>query len=478
MLTHFIFAMTISLAPVAEHHSAQYTETQEDLLHFATTTQESHLHFASVWPSFWDENTSFIVYNHEGQAVLFTPNEPISGYQELADNYYYYSERLPNITDFHFYINYPLPNNQVATAALLNSEDRTTDDSRETLLHEAFHGYQRTEFADVGRSQFLDPEHLDEASIRAMLALQFALAKQAHESREIAHIRDWLTVRVALNELIAPEVAAYLGDVERIEGTAHWVGVHATFGGHYRDSIDNFSNNFPESFETIYAARFSAYVTGAVLIDLIDDFSESDNNWREAVEEGETPYELALQIFSISTEEALTQFNDVIAQYDFSEYLARAQATQSELVTLADIEASYPYRLDITVNAVSKDGSIELPMHFAQGDGGFHQLEPAVIFLPNAEMLQLTMQGSVIDVRNAPALADMRDPIERGATFSFWSQSPMTTVDALKNMHDLDLQFGQSVIQSPAGWILDPDSTNEHLRIIFGPLSGHSDPEA
>ncbi|RUO31081.1 hypothetical protein [Aliidiomarina soli] len=109
----------------------------------------------------------------------------------------------------------------------------------------------------------------------------------------------------------------------------------------------------------------------------------------------------------------------------------------------------------------------ELPMHFAQGDGGFHQLEPAVIFLPNAEMLQLTMQGRVIDVRNAPALADMRDPIERRATFSFWSQSPMTTMDALKNMHDLDLQFGQSVIQSPAGWILDPDSTNEHLRIIF-----------
>lgn len=470
MLTHFILAMTISLAPIAETHSTQHTEAHEDLLHFATTTQESHLHFASVWPGFWGEQTPFIVYNHEGQAVLFTTNEPIPGYQELADNYYYYSERLPNITDFHFYISYPLPNNQFATAALLNSDDRTTDDSRETLLHEAFHGYQRTEFADVGRSQFLDPERLDEASIRAMLALQLALAKQAHESREIAHIHDWLTVRVALSELIAPEVAAYLGDVERIEGTAQWVGIHAVFAEHYRDSIDHSFKRFSARFETTYALHTSAYVTGSLLTDLIHDFSPSDNNWHQAVEEGKTPYELALQIFSISTEEALAQFNDVIAQYDFSEYLSRAQATQSELVTLADIEVSYPYRLDITVNAVSKDGSIELPMHFAQGDGGFHQLESAVIFLPNAEMLQLTMQGRVIDVRNAPALADMRDPIERGAIFSFWSQSPMTTMDALKNMHDLDLQFGQSIIQSPAGWTLDPDSTNEHLRITFKPL--------
>lgn len=368
MLTHFILAMTISLAPVSEPHSAQHTEAHEDLLHFATTTQESHPHFASVWPGFWGEQTPFIVYNHEGQAVVFTTNEPIPGYQELADSYYYYAERLPNITDFHFYINYPLPNNQVATAALLNSGDETTDDSRETLLHEAFHGYQRTEFADVGRSEFLDPEHLDEPSIRAMLALQLDLAKQAHESREIAHIRDWLTVRVALSELIAPEVAAYLGDVERIEGTAQWVGIHAVFAEHYRDNIDHSFKRFPGRFETTYALRTSAYITGSLLTDLILDFSPSDHNWHRTIEQGKTPYEVALQVFSISIEEPLAQLNDVIAQYDFSEYLARVQATKSDMVTLADIEASYPYRLDISVNVMMNEGNLELPMAFSGGD--------------------------------------------------------------------------------------------------------------
>lgn len=97
------------------------------------------------------------------------------------------------------------------------------------------------------------------------------------------------------------------------------------------------------------------------------------------------------------------------------------------------------YRLDITVHVENNDGDIELPMHFAQGDGGFHLLELAVIFLPHADMLQLTLEDSVIDVRNAPALADIHDPVERGAIFSFWSQSPMTTVNALNNMQDLRL---------------------------------------
>lgn len=466
MLTHFLFAVTVSLAPVAEHDAGQQNETQKELLQFATTTQESHRHFASVWPGFWAENTPFIVYNHEGQAVLYTTKEPIPGEQKLAANYYYYSERLPNLTDFPFDINYPLPNNQVATAVRVGSGDDATD-RRDTLLHEAFHGYQRAEFADVGRSEFLDPKHLDEAEIRAMLQLQFALAKQAHESREEEDIRDWLTVRVALSEVIASEVSVYLGDVERYEGTAHWVGIQASSAEHYRDNLNNFSNNFPELFDTTFAIRSSAYVTGALLIDLVSDFSDSDNNWRDAIEQGKTPYELAVQIFGISTEEAIARFNDVIAQHGFSDYMARAQTTKSDLVTVADIEASYPYRLDITLSVVINDGRAELPMSFFGGDKGFHQLEENLLFLPNAETFQLTMPDSMIDVRNAPVLADMRKLGEREVTYSFWSQSPIITIDALESMNDLKLQFGQSIIQSPAGWTLDSTSTNEHLRITF-----------
>lgn len=472
MLTQLIFALIVSSASVAD--ALPHSDSQNELLEFATATQELHPHFAEVWPNYWDQNTSFIVYNNGGEAVLFTPYEPIAGYKELIDNYYYYSERLPGLTEFHFYINYPLPNDQVATAALLKQGDDTVLDSRETLLHEAFHGYQDTEFRDVGRSTFLDPTHLEEASTRAIIALQFALAKQAHESRDLVHIRDWLTVRVALSNLIAPQVAAYLGDVERIEGSAHWVGLHAALGNDYQNSLDSFTLNFPKSFETTYALRFSAYVTGAVLIDLINDFSELDSNWRQAIEQGETPYELALRLFSVSTEEALSHFNDVIAQYSFSDYLAHAQTTQSDVITPSEIDASYPYRLDLTVQAITKDGRIEFPMHFAQGDEGFYQLEPSVIFLPNAIMLQINTQAVVIDVRNVPILVNMSGVDEQGATLTLWSQSPITTMNDLEDMHDLDLQFGESIVQSPAGWTLDPISTDEHLRINFSIQSGEA----
>lgn len=469
MLIHFLFAMTMSLAPVAEHR-VQHADTQKELLQFATTTQQSHQHFASVWPGFWSEHTPFIVYTHEGQAVLFTTNEPVPGYQQLADNYFYYAERLPNLTDFHFHIHYTLPDGQFATAVRLSRDGGTAHDIRETLLHEAFHGYQRTLFADVGRSEFLDPKHLDEASTRAIFELQFDLAKQAHESRETAHIRDWLSLRVVLSEVIAPRVAEYLGDVERIEGTAQWVGMQASFAEHFPDNVSHSFNNFPELFNTTYAIRTSAYPTGALLTDLLNDFSASDNNWRQAIEQGKTPYELALQVFAISTEEALEQLNDVIAQYNLAEYMARAQAT-SDLISLADIKASYPYRLDISVNALKNDGPLEdtrleLPMAFSGGEKGFHQLEPNLIFLPNAKTFQLTMQDRVIDVRNAPVLADLRQ-MERELKYSFWSQSPIITIEALENMNDLALQFGQSSIQSPVGWTLDPRSTDEHLRIIF-----------
>lgn len=209
-----------------------------------------HQHFASVWPNFWDESTPFIVYNLDGNAILFTPGAPIPGYQQLAENYYYYSERLPNITDFHFYINYPLPNDQAATAALLSDGSNGVIKTRELLLHEAFHGYQQRAFAATGRSEFMSPERLDEATTRAMVALQFALAKKAHESRKRTHIHDWLVARVALATAIEPQVAVYLGDVERTEGTAHWVGLRAALDEHYRDSIDNFSRGFVEPCHT------------------------------------------------------------------------------------------------------------------------------------------------------------------------------------------------------------------------------------
>ena len=60
--------------------------------------------------------------------------------------------------------------------------------------------------------------------------------------------------------------------------------------------------------------------------------------------------------------------------------------SQTEVITLADIEASHPYRLDIiTINLPMTDGDIELPMFFSGGDKGFHQLAVNLIFLPHAE---------------------------------------------------------------------------------------------
>ncbi|MCL5254641.1 MAG: hypothetical protein M1363_00705 [Gammaproteobacteria bacterium] len=467
MLSYLLFALSLSLAPAAEHHNDQTSDTSRKLYRFATETQRSHAHFADVWPGFWSETTPFITYNNDGQAVLFTTDEPIAGYEKLADNYYYYADRLPNLNDFSFYIQYPLPNDQYATAIRLSDDESAIADHRDTLLHEAFHGYQRNSFADRGRAEFLDPKHLDETTHRALLALQLALAQQAHTSRELEDIHNWLIVRVALGKVITSEAADYLGDVERIEGTAHWVGIRSSFADEYRASMDSFFNNFAGHFESTHALRTSAYITGALLTDLVNDFSAEDALWRQAIEQGKTPFDLAIQTFAISTEDALARFNDILTQVNFSDYIAHVQTTESEVITLADIQASHPYRLDITVHVPMTDGRLELPMSFSGGDEGFHQLEVNLIFLPNAETFQLTLGDIAIDVRNAPVLADVRNIQGREVTYSIWSQSPLTTREDLRIMHDLELRFGQSIIRSPAGWKLDPDSTNQHLKITL-----------
>mgnify|MGYP007060990011 FL=1 len=465
MLTHFLLALVLATTSAAEHHNSEVPAASQKLLAFATETQQSHSHFAAVWPGFWSENTPFITYSLDGQAVLFTTEEPIAGYEQLADNYYYYAERLPNLTDSSFHIQYSLPNDKNATAIRLSDDKAAHADHRVTLLHEAFHGYQRDAFADRGRNEFLDPKYLDETSHRAMLALQFALAQQAHSSRDLDDIRAWLSVRVALNEVIAPEIADYLGDIERTEGTAHWVGIRSSYAEDYRNSMDYFFENFAPHFETTHAVRSSAYITGALFIDLVNHFSAENMNWRHAIEQGATPFELAVQTFAISTEDALGNINEILSQANFSDYLTRAQTSQTEVITLADTEASHPYRLDITINLPMTDGNMELPMFFSSGDKGFHQLEVNLIFLPHAETFQLTLGNIAIDVRNAPVLADIRSALANEVTMSIWSQSPMTTMEDLRKMQDLEIRFGQSIIQSQVGWKLAPASTNERLQI-------------
>lgn len=124
------------------------------------------------------------------------------------------------------------------------------------------------------------------------------------------------------------------------------------------------------------------------------------------------------------------------------------------------------------MRVADEDELAEFSMSFNQGEGGFHQLSPGIIFLPDATLFQWGLKDSAVEIRNMPVLMDMSDPTAQGLTLIFWSHSPITTTDELRNMHELALQFGDSSVQSPAGWALMPASTPEHLMIT---LSSQSD---
>ena len=63
--------------------------------------------------------------------------------------------------------------------------------------------------------------------------------------------------------------------------------------------------------------RTSAYITGALFIDLVNDYSAENTDWRQTIEQGATPFELAVQTFAISTEDALGNINEILLASEF-----------------------------------------------------------------------------------------------------------------------------------------------------------------
>ncbi|WP_139043500.1 hypothetical protein [Idiomarina sp. A28L] len=277
---------------------------------------------AQIWPGFWPENQPFIVFNTVGETLLFTTDEPLPGYEAKHSNYYYYTERLPNTTDFAYFINYPLPNNQLATAVRIHDLNSEVID---TLLHEAFHGYQSLHFNNLHASSFLEPSYFSEPTVRGLLRFQFSLAQKAHAEQGEELVRDWLTFRVAFQHAIAPEIGELLASFEHLEGTAHWVGIQAAYAEHSRNQLGDFLRHFQARFENSNHVRTSAYATGAFLVDILNEYSPDDYDWRAQLEAGNTPLALAVELFDIDPETAMNEMNALLERHN-SNYRNRLMA--------------------------------------------------------------------------------------------------------------------------------------------------------
>lgn len=277
---------------------------------------------AQIWPGFWSESEPFIVFNDVGETLIFTTGEALPGYAAQQGNYYYYTEHLANTTDFAFFINYPLPNNQKVTAVRVGDN---RNDTLDTLVHEAFHGYQDTHFNNLHQLSFTDPSYFSSPMIRSLIRFQFSLAQKAHakqgEDQSEALVRDWLTFRVAFQHAIAPEVGELLAGFEHLEGTAHWVGIQAAYAEHSRNQLGDFLRHFQARFENSNDVRTLSYATGAFLTDILNEYAPASYDWRTKLEAGSTPLELAIELFDIDPETAVSEINKLFERHNAADYI-------------------------------------------------------------------------------------------------------------------------------------------------------------
>ncbi|RUO35478.1 hypothetical protein CWE13_11145 [Aliidiomarina shirensis] len=423
--------------------------------------------FAQIWPGFWPESEPFIVFNSVGETLLFTTDEPLPGYEAKHGHYYFYSERLPNTTDFAYFINYPLPNNQLATAVRIHDLRGEVID---TLLHEAFHGYQRLHFSKLHASSFLDPSYFSEPTVRGLLRFQFSLAQKAHaeqgEEQSEALVRDWLTFRAGFEHAIAKEVGELLASFEHLEGTAHWVGVQAAYAEHSRNQLGDFLRHFQARFDNSNHVRTSAYATGAFLVDILNEYSPDDYDWRAQLEAGNTPLALAIALFEIDPETAMNEMNALFERHDASAYIQAAAEpeTHNNVVKFANVRETYPYSLSVTLTLEVVEGRAELPLRFSAGEGGFENLSNNVIFIPDPGTFQIDYKNTTIDIRGLPALADLQSVGTGKLRIQVWSETPIVSLSELIISEPLVLEFGDSAIRSGRTW--HASSEDQHTIAI------------
>lgn len=435
--------------------AVELPEQAQELRQEAEEIRSKSPRLAQIWPGFWSENEPFIVFNRVGEALLFTTDEPLPGYEAKYGDYYYYSERLPNTTDFAYFINYPLPHNQLATAVRIHDLNSEVID---TLLHEAFHGYQSLHFNNLHASSFLEPSYFSEPTVRGLLSFQFSLAQKAHaeqgEEQSEALVRDWLTFRAGFEHTIAKEVGELLASFEHLEGTAHWVGIQAAYDEHARHQLGDFLRHFQARFANSNDVRTSAYATGAFLLDILNEYAPDDFAWRAQLEAGSTPLALAVELFDIDPETAMNEMNALFERHDAVGYIQAAAEREApnDAVKFANIREIYPYSLTVTLALEIVEGRSEFPLRFSAGEGGFENLSNNVIFIPNPDTFQIEYKETSIDIRGLPALADLQSVGSGKFRIQIWSETPIISLSELVLNEPLALEFGDSKIHSGRTW--------------------------
>lgn len=384
-------------------------------------------HMEQAWPGFWSPDQAFILYRPGEAVLLISPATPPAGFlpvqgpgvpQELQGRAYLYRGTLPGL-EGSFHIDFPA-GGTTATAVALNPEG--IPPTLETLFHEAFHGFQSRGFAAASSAagEFVDRSQIAAPEFQAMVEVERRMLAEALDVSTDdlpEHLRQYLAVRLMRIHSVPEDVHAVEQHLERVEGSAHLVGLEAGLlaSGDGREQLpealrpyltrplESFSGGLPERL-----IRGRVYGTGAAIGLSLDRLGVE---WRSRMEEGATFDELLGIAVRFDTASARTLAMQALERFDFGDLLtgAMAAAAGAEIRSVEDFHALATARLVVEFTVPIKDSRPSMSINFSSGAAGFSQLEPNVIALPDPEVFTLQVpQGSLV-VRGHPVLQDMRD---------------------------------------------------------------------
>lgn len=350
----------------AQAHPPVSEEVVQTSYEAAALMRQHASEIAEIWPGFWSPDEEFVLTRQPDMALYFGDRNPGENYVLVED------EGLDPSLSGQVYRHQTMPDELIDSGSLgaVDVNGKLTQEmmmQREDpieavgfIIHELFHFYQsdhagyytKRGFAEgfgdtlnvfatrpMVDPELLTPEFVAFALVERLLLKDAVTANSWEEAESFLQdyrlIRDYRTAEPE-HRFEYIDVRGFEERYERIEGAATFVGTNAMS---IVSGLDDRGLSFlldperhlisgplrePSPFPTpdSYLMRFRMYGTGAAMLYLVDAYGQE--NWRELVELGVTPYTLISEMVSPSPEGEL---ESILRRYDYGTLLAEAQAS-------------------------------------------------------------------------------------------------------------------------------------------------------
>lgn len=280
---------------------------RDELLATASTVVQAVPALGRVWPGYWPADRPFILADSGYAALLYTTGAAPAGFEPVTagsavpgppGRTYLYAGKVPGLSASLglFNLNFRVPGGEAIAVPL---ESRLPATLR-FLFHEAFHAYQERAFANPHvREIDADAREVVDSTNVALWEVERRILREALATDDEAALRpllrSYLAVRGRRAARLSPEVARYEAELERVEGSAQWVGNLGAFvavGGGTEELEQGLREDLTRSAEmprfangAQWVIRVRVYATGATLAALLERLSPA---WKTKLASGET----------------------------------------------------------------------------------------------------------------------------------------------------------------------------------------------